>query len=124
MSNELLKQFVPQFLDAVDSGMKRGYAMIWNMVKQVLSEHLWLVLGLLIFILLAAFIEYVLTGRWKRLGSVLYTYFYGLIMFLIALIFGTDIFTNDWFAIISLFMYILCFWLVGRVLESMHIKKV
>lgn len=124
MPNDFAKKFIEQLFGAIEVATKKGYAMIWDLVKYVLSEHLWLVLGFLFFILLASFIEYVFTGRWKKLGSVLYTYFYGFIMFLVALIFGTDVFANDWFAIIALLIYAFCFWLVGRVLESVHVKKV
>jgi len=57
------------------------------------------------------------------LGSVLYNYFYFGILFVITLIFGPDVFANDWFKIVLFIIYVVCFISVGKLLKKAGIRR-
>ncbi len=119
---EFVKELIPWFLNMIDQSQKQAYQMIWSAVIQLLMEHGGLVIGFLAFILLLAIFEYFMTRRWTMLGSVLYSYIYWGIIFLITLIFGPDIFANDWFKIVLVIVYGLSFYLVGQILKETGIR--
>jgi len=117
------KQLVEMFFNALDEGTRQAYRMIWSGITQFLNEH-W---GWLVFMLIAIFIfsvlNYFATGRWAMLGSVLYNYFYFGTLFVITLIFGPEVFANDWFKIVLFILYVTCFILVGKILNKIGIRR-
>ena len=117
------KQMVLWFLDAIDEGTKQAYRMIWNAVKQLLVEHWGFVIIALVSILVLAVLNYLATDRWAMLGSVLYNYLYFGILFVITLIFGPDVFANDWFKIVLFIIYVVCFISVGKLLKKAGIGR-
>ncbi|HEV7702314.1 MAG TPA: hypothetical protein VGO63_02640 [Candidatus Paceibacterota bacterium] len=117
------RQLVLWFLDAIDEGTKQAYRMIWNAVKQLLIEHWGFVIVALVSILILAVLNYLATGRWAMLGSVLYNYFYFGILFIVTLIFGPDVFANDWFKIVLFIIYVVCFISVGNLLKKAGIRR-
>ncbi len=116
------KQVVTMLFKAVDEGTKQAYRMIWSAIKEILVSHWGMVIIALVFILLLATVEYLVTRRWAMLGSVLYNYLYFGILFLIALIFGSDVFASDWFKIVLFIVYVVCFILVGKFLTMVDIR--
>jgi hypothetical protein len=123
LGSDFPKQIVLWFLDAIDEGTKQAYRMIWNAVKQLLVEHWGFVIIALVSILMLAVLNYLTTGRWAMLGSVLYNYSYFGILFVITLIFGSDIFANDWFKIVLFIIYVVCFVSVGKLLKKAGIRR-
>jgi len=117
------RQLVLWFIDAIDEGTKQAYRMIWSAVKQLLIEHWGFVIVALVSILILAVLNYLATGRWAMLGSVLYNYFYFGILFVITLIFGPDVFANDWFKIVLFIIYVVCFISVGKLLQKAGIRR-
>lgn len=112
------KQVAQMFIRAIDEGTKQGYRMIWSAIKQILAAH-WLSISIfLVVLLLAAVLEYRITGRWAMLGSVLYHYFYVGALLLIVIIFGPEVFANTYFDIVLAVLYITCFSLVGLCLKK------
>ena len=117
------KQLVQWMLDTIDESTKQAYRMIWAGIKQFLVEHWVLVIIFLTALLALAIFNYLATGRWAMLGSVLYNYLYFGVLFIITLIFGSDIFANDYFKIVLFLLYVVCFTLVGIFLNKTGIRK-
>ena len=107
---------------AVDDGTKMAVHMLWDALIYFLIHDWLLVLGILTFFLLISILEFFMTGRWAMLGSVLYHYFYYGILFLIGLIFGPDIFTNDWADLLFFVVYAVSFIWVGILLTRVGIR--
>lgn len=123
LGNDFAKQLVTSFLDAIDQGTRQAYRMIWDGINQFLVEHWgWVIIGL-IAILAFSIVEYFITGRWAMLGSVLYNYLYFGTLFVITLIFGPEVFANDWFKLVLFVIYVVCFILVGKLLRKAGIRR-
>jgi hypothetical protein len=117
------KQVVELFLNAIDEGTKQAYRMIWNGISQFLIEHWGWVIVALVAIFILSVLNYFATGRWAMLGSVLYNYLYFGTLFVITLIFGPEVFANDWFKIVLFIVYVACFVLVGKLLRKAGIRR-
>jgi hypothetical protein len=123
LATEFPKQFASMLFKALDDGTKLAYKWIWTAIKDLVTQHWGMVLLVLVIILFVAFIEYLVSGRWALLGSVLYHYLYFGFLFLIALFFGSDVFANDWFKLVLFITYLACFALVGKILTETGIKR-
>lgn len=121
--NDFARQLVESFLNAIDEGTRQAYRMIWNGISQFLIENWGWVIVALVAILILAVVNYFATGRWAMLGSVLYNYFYFGILLIITLIFGPEVFANDWFKIVLVIVYVVCFVLVGKLLRKAGIRR-
>lgn len=117
------KQIVDTMLNSFAEGTLWAYRMLWDALLTFLAENWLITLLFLFFVLVAAIVRYLTTGRWKTLGSVLYTYFYFGIMFLIGLIGGPDVYASDYFPIVGLVVYIISFSIVGFILISTGIRR-
>lgn len=120
---EFVKELIPWFLKMIDDSTRQAYRMIWSYLIQYLKEHWGFVIIALVSILVLALIEYLITGRWKTLGRVLYSYFYWGIVFVITLIFGPEVFANDWFKIVLVLVYGVSFYAVGKLLVKTGIRR-
>jgi CDP-diglyceride synthetase len=123
LGNDFARQLVESFLNAIDEGTRQAYRMIWNGISQFLIENWGWVIVALVAILILAVVNYFATGRWAMLGSVLYNYFYFGILLIITLIFGPEVFANDWFKIVLFIVYVVCFVLVGKLLKKAGIRR-
>lgn len=110
-------------LQAVGEGTKMAYHMMWDALIYFLIHDWMLVLGLLTFFLVMAIIEFFFTGRWTMLGSVLYNYFYYGILFLIGLMFGPEIFANNWVDLLLFVVYAISFTWVGIILTRTGVQN-
>lgn len=117
------KKVVEMFLNAIDEGTRQAYRMIWNGITQFLVEHWGWVIVALVSIFVLSVLNYFATGRWAMLGSVLYNYLYFGTLFVITLIFGPEVFANDWFKIVLFVVYVVCFILVGKILRKTGIRR-
>lgn len=123
LGNDFIKQIVRGLLDSIEEGTKWAYRMIWDAIQQIVIEHWGWILVALVVILILAILQYLSTGRWAMLGSVLYNYFYFGTLYVIALIFGPEVFANDWFKIVLFVIYVICFVLVGNLLRKAGIRR-
>lgn len=114
---------VSQIPQLFDNALKGAYRMMWDLLINFLTHNWLLVLGLLTLFLVLAIIELFLTGRWAMLGRVLYSYTYYGILFLVGLVFGPEIFANDWVALLLLLVYAVSFVWVGVVLNRTGIRR-
>ncbi len=104
---------------ALDEGTKQGARMAWHVLISILVDYWIVVIVLLLVVLLIAIVE-ALLGRWGMLGSALYHYLYFGILFIVGLIWGSDIFVSNLFSIFcTLMLYPLCYWITGRILVKM-----
>lgn len=121
--SDLPQQVIALLMNAVDEGTKKAYHMMWDILINFLTQHWLLVIGALTFFLLLAVVEYFSTGRWAMIGRVLYSYIYYGILFLTGLIFGPEIFANDWIDLLLFLVYVVSFIWVGMILNGTGIRR-
>jgi hypothetical protein len=117
------RQVVELLLSAIDEGTKQAARMLWSILTSFLLEH-WIAVfvglfGIFIFALVRAFA----TRRWAMLGSVTYNYLYFGTLFLIGTIWGPEVFANDYFKIVLVILYIVCFILTGKFLSKIGLHR-
>lgn len=110
-------------MDQFGEATAHAYRIIWNEFIALLLQHLILVACILVLVLVAATVRAVTTGRWGWLGSILYNYLYFGTLFVIGLIWGSEIFANDYFEIALVILYIACFSLVGVILKKTGLRR-
>lgn len=111
------KQMVTMIMDTIDKVTKEVYHALWNILIAQIKEHWGFFLIILFLVLFFAFLRYMITGRWAMLGSVIYNYLYFGILFIIGLIFGPEVFANDYFKIVLAILYVVCFTFVGKLFK-------
>lgn len=116
------KQIVSLLLKTLDESTKQAFRMVWNILMSFLIEH-WVAVIIILFIVLVYAVIRALLGHWWVFGSVLYNYFYFGILFLIGLIWGPEVFANDYFKIFLTILYITCFTVVGVILNKTGLRK-
>jgi hypothetical protein len=119
--------YIKQTIDLLTTGIAQAtahdYRIFWDILISLLAQH-WLgTLTVLVVIILYAVARYLMTGRWATLGSVLYNYFYFSILFLIGLIWGPEVYANDYFPIIATIVYGISFAIVGFILLTTGVRK-
>lgn len=120
---DFVKALIPQMIDAFAKATAQAYRMFWDIFMTFLAQNWFWVIALLVMILVFTFLEYLMTGRWANLGSVLYSYTYYGILFLIGLIFGPETFANDWIDLILFIVYVVSFIWVRIVLNRTGIRR-
>lgn len=120
---DFVKELIPWMFQIFDEATRKAYHMLWDMLIAFLVANWgWVLVGLVV-ILLFAFFEYLATGRWATLGSVLYTYIYYGFLFLAGLVFGPELFANDWIKLLLLVVYVVSFLWVRMILNGTGIRK-
>lgn len=125
-SSPLGPDFIKQIVELLTTGIAvataHTYWMFWEILLSFLAQHLLGALIALVAILGYAALLFIITGRWRVLGSVLYNYFYFGILFVIGLIGGPELYANDYFPIIATIVYIISFSVVGLILLTTGIR--
>jgi hypothetical protein len=120
---DFVKELVPWMLERIGEETAKAFRMFWDIGMTYLLEHWVAVISFLFAVLVYAIIR-ALMGHWWILGSVLYNYFYFGTLFLIGLIFGPEIFANDYFKIVLFLVYITCYILVGKILKKTGLRRI
>lgn len=117
--NEMVEMMIQSFED----GSKWAARMLWDILMTFLAENwLWVFLGLLAVFILVSFKA--ILGRWGSLGSFLYHLFYFGTLFVIGLIWGPEVFTEDIFnAACAVILYPICFLLVRFILDKTGLRR-
>lgn len=116
------KDMIDALMKAIDEGTKQAYHMLWDALISFLSEH-WIAVLIVLTVVLAIAVVKAIMGRWGMLGSVLYHYLYFGILFLVGLIWGSDIFVSNWFSVAcTIILYPICYFVVGIILEKTGLK--
>ncbi len=88
-----------------------------------LAQHWIAILVGLLAIFVVALVRAFVTGRWAMLGSVVYNYLYFGTLFLIGSIWGPELFANDYFKIVLVILYVVCFILTGKFLSKIGVRR-
>jgi hypothetical protein len=120
---DFVKELIPWLLKTFGEATAHAYRIIWNAFITLLLQHLILVACVLVLVLVAATVRAAITRRWGWLGSVLYNYLYFGTLFVIGLVWGPEIFANDYFEIALVILYIVCFSLVGVILTKTGLRR-
>jgi len=117
---DFVKNLIPQMMQIFAEATPKAYHMIWDIFMTFLAQNWPWVIVLLVMILTFAFLEYLITGEWADLGTVLYSYTYYGLLFLIGLVFGPEIFANDWIDLILFMVYVGSFLWVRILLNNVE----
>jgi hypothetical protein len=118
---DFVKELVPWMLERMRDG--KGFPYVLDIGMTYLLEHWVAVISFLFAVLVYAIIR-ALMGHWWILGSVLYKLLLlYCTLFLIGLIFGPEIFANDYFKIVLFLVYITCYILVGKILKKTGLRR-
>lgn len=113
---------VSLLIDNLEQGTKDAVNMIWSGLIAYLSDH-WIVFGLIVFLIFIVVTIKAMLGRWGALGSFLYNLIYFGTLFLVGLIWGPEVFLNDWFGFFTaLVLYPATYLLVGWILNKTHLR--
>lgn len=120
---DFVKELIPWMVEQFGIATAKAFRMIWDVGMTYLAEHWVLVIIGLIVIFLVALIRAFVTGRWAMLGSVVYNYLYFGALFVIGLVFGPELFANDYFKIALAILYVVCFILTGIFLRKIGVRR-
>jgi hypothetical protein len=122
-SMDFVSQIPNILLKGVEDQLKDIVQGFWSSLLSFLAAH-WLILLIIFFILFSIALIKAAAGRWGTLGSLLYNSLYFLILFLMGVIWGPQIFVNDIFdAIRTILIYPLCYLIVGIILDKTGFRK-
>jgi len=120
---DFVKEFIPWMIQEFGVATAKAFRMIWDIGMTYLAEH-WIALIVgLVLIFVIALVRAFITGRWAMLGSVTYNYLYFGTLFIIGLIFGPELFANNYFIIFLVVLYVICFILTGRFLSKIGVRR-
>lgn len=119
---DFFKELIPWMIEQVGIGAAKAARMFWDAGMDYLLDH-WIAVSAVLFLVLIYAIIRAFMGHWWILGSVLYNYFYFGVLFLIGLILGPEVFANYYFKLVLAVLYIVCFALVGKILNKTGFKR-
>lgn len=120
--NVSTKDIIQYLFQAINDAQVQAYQALWDGLILFISSNWLSVVGLLLFFLIASFIK-AINGRWGMFGSIAYNYLYWGILFVAGLIFGPKIFANTFIDILYFLLYLGCYWLVGKLLRKLNLKR-
>lgn len=120
---DFVKELIPLIFQKFGEATAQAFRMIWDGGIGYLWQHWIVVLIFLFAIFLIALVRAFATGRWGMLGSIVYNYLYFGTLFVIGLIFGPETFANDYFKIVLIILYVVCFALTGRFLSKIGVRR-
>lgn len=123
MNQEFTQQLIDLIFKSIEDGTKKGIQMIWSAALSFITMHWELVMGVFLIIFIIA-ITKILFGRWGMLGSVVYNLLYFGTLFVIGLIWGSEIFISDYFKFgCAIILYPLCYLIVGFILKIIGVYQ-
>ena len=117
---DFVKELISLMMQKIEESTKQTYHMMWDVMMNYLAQH-WVAVLFAVFVI--AFVRAFVTGRWAMLGSVVYNYLYFGTLFVVGNIFGADLFANDYFKIILVILYVVCFILTGKFLTKIGVRR-
>lgn len=115
-------EIINRLFKVINDAQIQAYQALWDDLILFLSSNWLSVVGLLLFFLITSFIK-AINGRWGMFGSIAYNYLYWGILFFAGLIFGPKIFANTFIDILYFLLYLVCYWLVGKLLRKLNLKR-
>lgn len=120
--SDYVKELIPWLIHQFGEATAKAFRMIWDIGMTYLVQHWVAVLAILFLVLVYAIVR-ALLGHWWILGSVLYNYLYFGTLFVAGLIWGPEVFANDYFKIFLVILYVACFTLVGNILYKTGLRR-
>ncbi len=121
--SNLPQQMIALIPAAIEEGNKQAARMLWGILQNFLLEHWFLSVGIFFLLFSIATLKAVL-GRWGSLGSLLYNFLYFSSLYLAGLIWGPEIFVNDFFnAVCAAILYPSCYLLVRYILNKAGLRR-
>lgn len=118
------KDLIITIIEKSDEVTKKIYQALWHALLSFLAAHLFIVITVLAVIFFIAIGDYIITGRWRMLGSVLYNYLYFGVLLVIGLIWGSDIFVSDIFHLAcTAILYPICYLVTRAFLNVTGIRR-
>ncbi len=119
---EFPKQVVNLLMDSFEKGIVQAAQMLWDILLAFLFEK-WFWVLLTLFVLFVFVTLKAMMGRWGSLGSFLYNFFYFGILLIIGLIWGPEVFVDDYFnTACAVILYPTCYVLSGMILNKMGVR--
>lgn len=113
---------IDKLYKAISEVQSNMFQAFWNFLMNFFSKNWVFLLWVLFIIFVVALIRAIL-GRWGMLGSVLYNYIYFGILFILGLVFSPSIFNNIFFDLVCFILYIVCYRIVGLILDYFGLHK-
>jgi hypothetical protein len=115
---EFAKSIVNSFIQGIDQGTKLVARIFWDTLMSFLHAH-WFAVMTGLFILLVIATLKAMMGRWGALGSLIYNLLYFGTLFIVGLIWGPEIFINDFFNVAcAVILYPICYYITGQILNK------
>jgi hypothetical protein len=122
MNTSFLDLITDELFKIFNDAQIQAYQALWDGLMIFLSSNWISIIFLLLFFLAVSLIK-AINGRWGMFGSIIYNYLYWGILFILGLIFGPKIFANTFVDILLFILYIICYWLVGKILRELNFKR-
>lgn len=120
---EFVQNMPTLILNAFEEGVKQGAHLLWSVLISTLQQHWRFLMAVFFLIFIVATLK-AMIGQWGMLGSVLYNLFYFGTLFIVGLIWGPEVFLNDYFnAACSIILYPVCYFLVGWILRKTGVLR-
>lgn len=119
---DFARDIVNVFSNAINKGTKQAAYMLWSILTSFLKEY-WLAMMVCLLIVFVVVTFKAMMGRWGSLGSFLYNLFYFGTLFIIGLIWGPEVFVNDFFNVAcAVILYPICYFVVRIILEKTGLR--
>ncbi|MFZ2187783.1 MAG: hypothetical protein WAV46_04130 [Candidatus Moraniibacteriota bacterium] len=115
-------EFTTKVLQAFNEGQTMAYRSLWDIGMVYLAEH-WMAVIISLLVIFAIAVARALAGHWGMLGSFLYNFLFLGTLFIIGLIWEPEVFANDYIKVGLAFLYIICFLMVGRILDWSGVRS-
>jgi hypothetical protein len=112
-----------QLANAYTVGTINAVRMLWDALIKVLAQN-WQSVMISLFIFFVIALLKAMLGRWGTLCSLIYNLFYLGILLIIGLIWGPEVFVNDYFNMAcAVILYPICYWVTGFILDKFKFRS-
>jgi hypothetical protein len=116
------KQIVNMFLSIIPNGTIWAFKLVFGIIKTFVFSNL-IAVTIILLVVLAYAVLMALMGEWWILGKVLHKYLYWGSGFIIALIWGPEVFTGTYMDLWLYILSIICFIVVGIILNKTGLQR-
>ncbi len=123
IANELPKQIALLFLQKFEEAQKQMAHIMWNLAIDTLTRH-WLLIGGLFVLALVFFFLLALIGEWGSLYSLTYWTLCVVVVFVVGLIWGPEVFVSDIYHLLYLAaIWPICYWVTGWIWNRFNFRN-
>jgi len=123
MTTSTLSVMIDALFKGIETATQQIARILWSALLSFLTAH-WFAVLVAIFVIFVVALLKAMLGRWGSLGSFLYNLFYFGILFVIGLIWGSEVFVNNLFnAAVAIILYPICYFITGLILEKTGLRR-